>query len=95
MLTSKDRAYLRKLSNTIDPIFQIGKGGVGEAACKSIGDALEARELVKISVLETADCTAREASAEVALACGADVVSVIGRRFVLYRESEKHKQIFF
>ena len=94
MLTSKERAQLRKLANTIDPIFQIGKGGVGEAACKSIDDALEAREIVKISVLETADCTARDAANEVAEATGAEVVSVIGRRFVLYRESAKNKRIF-
>ena len=93
MLTSKQRAALRKLANNIDPIFQVGKGGVGEQMCKSISDALEARELIKLSVLDNCDYSAGEAAGEIASKVGADVVAVIGRRFVLYRESENNKSI--
>lgn len=93
MLTSKQRAALRKLANNIDPIFQVGKGGVGEQMCKSISDALEARELIKLSVLDNCGYSASEAAGEIASKVGADVVAVIGRRFVLYRESENNKSI--
>lgn len=58
-MTGKERAKLRSMANTIQPIFQIGKGGVGEAMLEQLGMALDARELIKITVLETADVTAR------------------------------------
>jgi len=93
MLTSKQRSYLRGLANTIDPIFQIGKGGIGDNMIKQFNDALEARELVKAAVLRNADSDARQISEEIAQRTGADVVQVIGSKFVLYKESEKHKEI--
>ena len=93
MLTSKQRAYLRGLANSLSPIFQVGKGGIGEELCLQIDNALNARELIKVHVLETAPCTAREAADTVAEAVGADVVSVIGMKFVLYKESEENRQI--
>lgn len=93
MLTSKQRSYLRGLANTIDPIFQIGKGGIGDNMIKQFNDALEARELVKAAVLRNSDADAREISEEIAHRTGADVVQVIGSKFVLYKESEKHKEI--
>ena len=93
MLTSKQRAYLRKLSNSLDTIFQIGKGGVTEEICLQIANALEARELIKLSVLENCDYTTRDMAEELAEATGADVVAVIGRKIVLYRESENKKRI--
>ena len=93
MLTSKQRAYLRGLANPIDTIFQVGKGGVGEAMVKSISDALEARELIKLKVLDNSDYSAREAAEEIAEMVGADVVSVLGKKFVLYRESKENKTI--
>jgi len=93
MLTSKQRSYLRGLANTIDPIFQIGKGGIGDNMIKQFNDALEARELVKATVLRNADADARQISEEIAQRTGADVVQVIGSKFVLYKESEKHKEI--
>lgn len=93
MLTSKQRSYLRRLANTIDPIFQIGKGGVGDNLIKQFNDALEARELVKATVLRNADDGAREICEEIAEKTGAEVVQVIGNRFVLYKESVKHKEI--
>lgn len=93
MLTSKQRAYLRGLANSLSPIFQVGKGGIGEELCLQIDNALNARELIKVHVLETAPCTAREAADTIAEAVGADVVSVIGMKFVLYKESEENRQI--
>ena len=93
MLTSKQRAQLRAMANSYDTIFQIGKGGVGDALVKQVSDALEKRELIKLRVLETADTTSREAADGIAAATGADVVQVIGSRFILYRESKDNKQI--
>ena len=93
MLTSKQRAYLRSLSQNLDTIFQIGKGGITEEICNQISNALEARELIKARVLDNSGYTAKDAAAEIAEATGADVVSCVGTRFVLYRESEKKKRI--
>lgn len=93
MLTSKQRAYLRGLANTIEPIFFIGKGGVSDAMISEIDAALEARELIKIKVLNNSMEDPREAGHEVAEQIGADVVQVIGGRFVLYRPSEEKSTI--
>ena len=93
MLTSKQRAYLRGLASNEPTIMQIGKGGIGENLIKTVSDALEARELIKMSVLENCDWTTREAAEELAEAVGAEVVGVIGRKIILYRESEKNKRI--
>lgn len=93
MLSSKQRAFLRSMANTMDPIMQVGKSGVGEELITSVDNALEARELIKMSALETAPVTACEAADELADATGADVVAVVGRRFVLYRPSKKKKKI--
>lgn len=93
MLTSKQRAYLRSMAATQDTIFQVGKGGIGDNMCEQISNALEARELIKLRVLDSCDYNAREAAAIIAEAVSADVVQVIGTRFVLYRESEEHKKI--
>ncbi len=93
MITSKQRAYLRSLAANIPTIMQIGKGGITENLIKTVSDALEARELVKLSVLENCEFTAREAADELGEQTKAEVVAVIGRKLVLYRESEKHKKI--
>ena len=93
MLSSKQRAFLRSMANTMDHIMQVGKGGIAEELITSVDNALEARELIKMSALETAPVTAREAADELAEATGADVVAVVGRRFVLYRPSKKKKKI--
>ena len=93
MLTSKQRAYLRSLSQSLDTIFQIGKGGVTEEICLQISNALEARELIKARVLDNSGYTAKEAAADIAEAIQCDVVSCVGTKFVLYRESEKKKRI--
>ncbi|MBS5726162.1 MAG: ribosome assembly RNA-binding protein YhbY [Clostridiales bacterium] len=93
MLTSKQRARLRAMANSLDTIFQVGKGGIEASLVKGVSDALEARELIKLRVLDNAAYSAREAADALAAATGADVVSVIGSRFVLYRPSENNKTI--
>ena len=93
MLTSKQRAYLRSLAANESAIMQIGKGGISENLKKTVSDALEARELIKLSVLENCDWSPREAAEELAQTVGADVVGVIGRKVILYRESKENKKI--
>ena len=93
MLTSKQRAQLRSLSQKLDTIFQIGKGGITEEICVQISNALEARELIKARVLDNSGYTAREAAECIAEAISCDVVSCVGTKFVLYRESQKKKRI--
>ena len=92
-MTSKQRAYLRSLAANTDTIMQIGKDGISENLIKTVSDALEARELIKLKTLETCPYTPREAAEELARATNSEVVSVIGFKLVLYRESEKHKKI--
>ncbi len=92
-MTSKQRAYLRSLATSLQPIFQVGKGDISDNMTLQIGNALESRELIKVKVLENSLYTAREAAEIIAEATEADVVTVIGNKFVLYRESEKHKKI--
>ena len=77
----------------IQPIMQIGKGGVSENLAKTVSDALEARELIKLSVLENCDYATRDIAEELAEATESEVVAVIGRRVVLYRESKTKKKI--
>ena len=93
MLTSKQRAGLRKMAAMLDTIFLVGKGGVTDNMCEQISNALEARELIKLRVLDNSEYSAKEAAEEIAGRINADVVQVIGTRFVLYRESVDHKTI--
>lgn len=93
MITSKQRAYLRSLSANLDTIFQIGKGGITEEICLQISNALEARELIKLRVLDNSGYSAKDAAGEIAEAVGCEVVACVGSKLVLYRESEKKKRI--
>lgn len=93
MLNSRQRAQLRGLANGLETIFQVGKGGLSEQLFKQADDALEARELIKLRVLETAPISSREAADTIAEKTGSDVVQVIGTRFILYRESKDNKHI--
>ena len=93
MLNSKQRAYLRAMSQHLETIFQVGKGGISDEMCTQIANALEARELIKARVLENSGYTAKEAANEIAEKVDCDVVSCVGSRFVLYKESKKKKRI--
>ncbi len=92
-MTGKQRAYLRGLANSLDPILHAGKGGVSDAMRKQADDALTARELIKGRVLETAPVSVRELAEDIAASVNAEVVHVIGRTFVLYRRNDKEPQI--
>lgn len=93
MISSKQRSYLRGLANTIQPIFQIGKNDIEETFVKQVDDALKARELIKITVLETSDYSAREASDLLCEKLKCEGVQAIGRKFVLYRRSKDNAKI--
>ena len=92
MITSKQRAYLRKLSHDMSPIFQIGKDGITEAVEAAIDEALEKRELIKVHILETALLDTRIACDELANKLNAEAVQAIGSKFTLYRQSSDEKK---
>ena len=85
-LTSKQRAQLRGIANSIDTIVHIGKDGINDNLIKQANDALEARELIKCKVLENSMLTAREACEQLAVLTRSEGVQVIGTKFVLYRQ---------
>ena len=89
MLTSKQRAKLKGIASTTETILQVGKGGVGEQLIKQVDDALTARELVKLRLLDTVPEAPDETAQALADATGSQVVQVIGRRVVLYRRNPK------
>lgn len=91
MLTTKQRAKLRSMANTIDPVVSIGKGGITDNIIKQFDDALEARELIKCIIQKGSDFTAREACNEIAEKVNAEPVQVIGNKFVLYRAAKEPK----
>ena len=93
MLTSKQRAYLRSLANPLVTILMVGKSGLSPELVKQADDALTARELIKGRALETAPLSPRDAAEELARETGAEVVQVIGTRFVLYRRHPKEPKI--
>ncbi|MGM9679992.1 MAG: ribosome assembly RNA-binding protein YhbY [Eubacteriales bacterium] len=92
-MTSKQRAYLRSLATELPAIFQIGKGEISDNMSEQIGNALEARELIKVKVLDNSSYSPAEAAQILAEQNSAEVVTVIGTKFVLYRPSKKHKKI--
>lgn len=91
-LTSKQRAQLRGMANSLDPVVHIGKGDLGENLIQQAEEALEARELIKCRVLEASELTAREAAEALARATRSEVVQVIGTKFILYRQSHKKEK---
>ena len=92
-MNSKDRAYLRSLANTIEPILQVGKSGITDNLIKQVNDALEARELIKITVLETAPEDAKETAIKLSNNSNSVVVQVLGRKITLYRKRKKDSKI--
>ena len=93
MLNSRQRAQLRAMANEMETILQIGKMGISGNTVKQVNDALEARELIKLRVLETCPLSSRQAADELAKETACDVVQVIGTRFSVYRESKDNKTI--
>ncbi len=93
IMTSKQRAYLRSLASTINPIYQIGKSGVTPELTKGVDEALEARELVKINILKNCMDDPRQMAEMLAERTGSQVVQIIGRKIVLFRQSEKSPKI--
>lgn len=91
MITTKQRAYLRRLAHDIEPIFQIGKGGVTEVIINQLSDALNARELIKVHILDSALLDTKQTANSLAESLGAEAVQAIGSKFVLYRQAEKEK----
>ena len=89
MLSSKQRAFLRSLAADVDTIVMVGKGGLTDNIVKQTEDALTARELVKGKALETSPADARACAEQLAAATHADVVQVIGRKFVLFRVNKE------
>lgn len=88
MLNSKQRAFLRGLANRIDTILIVGKGEITDNIIKQADDALTAREIIKGKVFENSAYSSREAAEAIAEKCSADVVQVIGSKFVLYRRND-------
>ena len=90
-MTGAERAEFRKLANPLKPIFQIGKEDIGENLIKSVDEALNKRELIKIAVLESCSLETKDAAGKLAEALGAEVIQSIGRKFVLYRKKPEEK----
>lgn len=92
-MTSKQRAYLRGLANTLQPIFQIGKSGLSDNLIRQLDDALEARELIKVSVLETAPDDVKSLGEEIATSTHSICVQTVGSKITLYRAKKKDGKI--
>jgi len=92
-MTSKQRAYLKGLAMKLDPVFQIGKASMNPGLTAAIAEALEARELIKISVLQNCGDDPKELAAIIAERTQSQVVQVIGKKIVLYREGKDDKKV--
>ncbi|MDM5298820.1 ribosome assembly RNA-binding protein YhbY [Bacillus pumilus] len=93
MLKGKQKRFLRAQAHHLTPIFQVGKGGVNDNMVKQISEALEARELLKVSVLQNCDEDKGEVAVALAKGAKAELVQTIGNVIVLYKESKENKQI--
>ncbi len=93
MITSKQRAFLRSIANTTETIFQIGKSGLTPEITESVNDALEAREIVKLTILKNCAEDIREVAQIISERTHSEIVQVIGRKIVFYRQSKDHKKI--
>lgn len=92
-MTSKQRAYLRSLSNRIEAIFQVGKSGVTEVLIEQLNKALEARELIKINILETAPDSKKDIAEEISLKTDSILVQILGNKVTLYKPRKKDPKI--
>lgn len=93
MITTKQRAYLRGLAQNLSPIFQIGKNGINDNQVMQINDALEAREILKITLLDSTPDNKHSIANELAERTNSDVVQVIGKKITLYKRSSKTPKI--
>ena len=95
MLRGKDRAYLKSLANTMDPLVQIGKSGLSDGLIRQLDKSLEDHELVKIRVLQNSPLGVKEIVEEILTKTGAEFIQQIGSKLTIYRESKEHKKIIF
>ncbi|MTH52501.1 ribosome assembly RNA-binding protein YhbY [Bacillus mangrovi] len=93
MLTGKQKRFLRSEAHHLNPIFQVGKGGVNDNMIKQVAEALEVRELLKVSVLQNCDEDKDTVAEQISKGAKAELVQVIGSTIVLYKESRENKQI--
>ncbi len=93
MLTGKQRAYLKSMANTMDPLFQIGKNGITENFVEQLKEALETREIIKMKVLNNSLLDASEVAKELCELADAEFVQSIGNKIVVYKESEENKKV--
>ncbi|MBT2754649.1 ribosome assembly RNA-binding protein YhbY [Mesobacillus foraminis] len=93
MLTGKQKRYLRSKAHHLNPIFQVGKGGVNDNMVTQIAEALEVRELIKVNILQNCDEDRDTVAHELSKGAGAELVQVIGNTIVLYKESRENKQL--
>lgn len=91
-MTTKQRAYLKSLAMTMEPIFQVGKSSMTPGLTQAISEAMEARELIKISVLKNCADDPRELAEIIAERTRSEIVQVIGKKIVLYREGKDEKK---
>ncbi|MCK1991585.1 ribosome assembly RNA-binding protein YhbY [Peribacillus muralis] len=93
MLTGKQKRFLRSKAHHLNPIFQVGKGGVNDNLIKQIGEALEVRELIKVSILQNCEEDRNDVGFSLAKGARAELVQIIGNTIVLYKESKENKQL--
>ena len=93
MLTGKQKRYLRSLAHPLKPIFQVGKAGVNANLIRQVSDALEARELIKVSVLNNCPQSRDEVGTEISEKCAAEWVQSIGHTLVFYKQSQENRHI--
>ena len=92
-MTSKQRAYLRSLANNLTAIFQVGKNGISDNLIKQVDDALEARELIKLNVLETSPDEITENANLLAQKTNTDLIQIVGNKITLFRKKKKNSKI--
>lgn len=93
MLTGKQKRFLRSKAHHLNPIFQVGKGGVNDNLIKQIGEALEVRELIKVSILQNCEEDRNDVGRALSKGARAELVQIIGNTIVLYKESRENKQL--
>ena len=93
MITSKQRAYLRSIAQNLQPIFQIGKNGVNDNQIEQLKNALEAREIIKITMLDSTPADKHSIADEIAEKTGSEIVQVIGKKLTIYKRSKENPQI--